>query len=135
MKDDHELPEDFEVQYLTSYNLFVKEKRFADESEEKEAKPIVVIKSFSKKHTPSQIIPIGIVQASMYEEFEVIKINSRGMKQERILGIDQMKIYNYDLDFRKEKKEVGFLSKIFGNNEETGTKRPYRLISEVRSIE
>lgn len=71
----------------------------------------------------------------MYEEFEVTKINSRGMKQARILGIDQMKIYNYDSDLRKEKKEVGFLSKIFGNNEETGTKRPYRLMSEVKSIE
>lgn len=57
------------------------------------------------------------------------------MKQERILGIDQTKIYNYDAEIRKEKKEVGFLSRIFGNHEETGTKRPYRLMSEVRNIE
>lgn len=46
-------------------------------------------------------IPISETQASMYEEFEVIKINSRGVEQPRIIGIDQTKIYNYDPEVRK----------------------------------
>lgn len=51
----------------------------------------------------------------MYQEFPVTKINRRGARQERILGIDQIKIYNYDLELRKDDKELGFFSKMFGN--------------------
>jgi hypothetical protein len=58
----------------------------------------------------------------------VVKVNSMGFEQERILGIDQTKLYNYDKSFREEKRQTSFLSKIFGRNEETGTKKPYRLI-------
>ena len=43
---------------------------------------------------------MGINQASMYEEFPVVKINRWGAKQMRILGIDQIKIYNYESEFR-----------------------------------
>ena len=39
--------------------------------------------------------PIGINEASKYEEYEVIKINKLGIAQERVLGIDQMRLYNY----------------------------------------
>lgn len=39
-----------------------------------------------------------------------------GFEQERILGIDQTKIYNYDKNVREEKKGTSFLSKIFGAN-------------------
>lgn len=76
-------------------------KRYADESEDIETKPIVVVKSFKKKRLPTMGIPISETQASMYEEFEVIKINSRGVEQPRIIGIDQTKIYNYDPEVRK----------------------------------
>ena len=43
---------------------------------------------------------MGINQASMYEEFPVVKINRRGARQHRILGIDQIKIYNYEYELR-----------------------------------
>lgn len=36
-----------------------------------------------------------------------------GFEQERILGVDQTKIYNYDKEF-KEKKQTSFFGKIFG---------------------
>ena len=57
-----------------------------------------------------------------------------GFDQERILGIDQTKIYNYDKLYRKEKKETGFFSKLMGINEETGTKKPFSLIADVVSL-
>jgi hypothetical protein len=61
-------------------------------------------------------LPMGLNEASKYEEFAVIKVNSMGFEQERILGIDQTKIYNYDKNVREEKKGTSFLSKIFGAN-------------------
>ena len=79
-------------------------------------------------------MPIGINEASQYEEFEVIKINPMGFDQERILGIDQTKIYNYDKSYRYQKRETGFFSKLIGINEETGTKKPFRLVADVVSL-
>ena len=52
----------------------------------------------------------------MYEEFDVIKIN-KGTKQERILGIDGVKIYNYDKDLRKNKRSFTILDLLKGNSE------------------
>ena len=80
-------------------------------------------------------MPIGLSEASSYEEFTVIKVNSMGFEQERILGIDQTKIYNYDKSYRREKREPSFFDKLWGLNEETGTKKPFRLVSDVVSIE
>lgn len=78
---------------------------------------------------------MGMAQASMYEEFPVVKINKRGVRQNRILGIDQIKIYNYDVEIRKEDKEVGFFSKMFSNvNVEFGTKTPERLIVDIVNV-
>lgn len=34
------------------------------------------------------------ISAARYEQFEVIKVNAKGKKQNRILGIDSHKIYN-----------------------------------------
>ena len=76
---------------------------------------------------------MGMAQASMYEEFPVVKINKRGVRQDRILGIDQIKIYNYAAEIRKEEKEVGFFTKMFVNAE-FGTKTPERLIADIVSI-
>ena len=50
------------------------------------------------------------------------------------MGIDQTKLYNYDKSFREEKKQTSFLSKIFGVNSETGTKKPYRLIKDILEL-
>ena len=61
-------------------------------------------------------MPIGLSEASQYEEFSVIKINSMGFEQERILGVDQTKIYNYDKSFRQEKRQTSFFGKFFGVN-------------------
>ena len=79
-------------------------------------------------------MPIGLTEASQYEEFSVIKVNSKGFEQDRIIGIDQNKIYNYDKSYHQEKRQTSFLDKIFGLNEETGTKKPYRLISDILGL-
>lgn len=79
-------------------------------------------------------MPIGLSEASQYEEFTVIKVNNMGIEQERIIGIDQNKVYNYDKQVREEKKQTSFLSKIFGVNQTTGTKRPYRFISDILEL-
>jgi len=50
------------------------------------------------------------------------------------MGIDQTKLYNYDKSFREEKRQTSFLSKIFGVSEETGTKKPYRLIKDILDL-
>jgi hypothetical protein len=83
---------------------------------------------------PTIEMPIGLTEASYYEEFPVIKINTMGFEQERILGIDQTKMYNYDKSYRQEKRQSSLFGKIFGLNEQTGTKKPFRLIADIISI-
>mmetsp|Transcript_13289 Transcript_13289/g.24932 ORF Transcript_13289/g.24932 Transcript_13289/m.24932 type:complete len:513 (-) Transcript_13289:5035-6573(-) len=41
-------------------------------------------------------------QACAYKEFEVIKVNRRGKRQRRVLGIDQLRIYNMTKDQAKQ---------------------------------
>jgi hypothetical protein len=41
------------------------------------------------------------MKASKYEEFDVIKINKRGVRQARILGIDQLNLYNKKMRNKK----------------------------------
>jgi len=63
--------------------------------------------------------PLSREEAVLYQEFKVVKTNQRGKKQERIMGIDQEKIYNKN---------------PLGSNQDD-VHRPYRLISEVASVE
>ena len=46
--------------------------------------------------------PLNEMQASKYEEFILIKINDKGKRQDRMLGIDQSKIYNINLKSRNQ---------------------------------
>ena len=62
------------------------------------------------------------------------KISSMGIAIERILGIDQTKIYNYDKELRQQKKEAGMMDKFLGLNTLTGTKKPFRMIKEISEI-
>ena len=54
------------------------------------------------------------------KEFEVIKINERGARQQRILGIDQFKIYN-------KPYKISFFVKVFFCNEN----REYLLFKSI----
>ena len=64
----------------------------------------------------------------------MVKVNTLGFQQERVLGIDQNKIYNYDPEVRASRKRASFFSQIFGADQTTGTKRPYRLVSDIHEV-
>ena len=49
------------------------------------------------------------VTASRYKEYQVVKVNKRGVRQDRILGIDRQKIYNIAPDVGDEAEAGGFL--------------------------
>jgi len=48
---------------------------------------------------------LTITQASNYEEFLVVKVNAWGNRQNRVIGIDQSKLYNYDQEVHSNSKE------------------------------
>ena len=50
----------------------------------------------------------GSISAAKYQEFTVIKINKRGKRQQRILGIDGFNTYN----IRKPKGEGGMAASL-----------------------
>ncbi|KAL4463266.1 hypothetical protein ABPG74_007267 [Tetrahymena malaccensis] len=84
---------------------------------------------------PAQILqsePISNMNLVKYEEFNVIKINDKKKRQERVLGIDQHKILN--INKRIQQQDIGFLNKIFVNPQ-TGTKNPSRKIEDIQFIQ
>ncbi|CAD8054022.1 unnamed protein product [Paramecium primaurelia] len=72
--------------------------------------------------------PLNHIQAFKYEKFTVVKINERGKRQDRILGIDQFRIYNMN-----KKENLGLFERIL-TNKNTGTKFPERLIEDIVDI-
>ncbi|KRX05532.1 hypothetical protein PPERSA_12710 [Pseudocohnilembus persalinus] len=74
--------------------------------------------------------PLNIIQASKYEEFPVIKINKRGKRQDRTLGINQYKIFNMSSKLVNG-QNPGFMDSLFKSK---SVKRQERLISEVMNI-
>ena len=134
--DDNPLPRDFEVSNLETNTIFIKAKKFIDDTEtdHKQRKPLRSLTIFQQSEPSSPPLPIGLQEASEYQEFSVVKVNSMGFQQERVLGIDQNKIYNYDPEVRAHRKRASFLSQIFGADQTTGTKKPFRLISDIKEV-
>jgi hypothetical protein len=62
---------------------------------------------------------------SIYQEWEVVKINDRGKRQKRMLGVDSSSVYNRKL----EKAELGMWGGFGG-----GTRRPVRNIDDIKDI-
>ena len=61
-------------------------------------------KAAADGHRKEDDFLFGSISAAKYQEFTAIKINKRGKRQQRILGIDGFNIYN----IRKPKGEGGF---------------------------
>jgi hypothetical protein len=80
-------------------------KTFADEPQYKTITIEIEKEEKDSKYEDINIAPLSLTQASMYEEFSVIKINDRGNRQNRILGIDQNKLYNFEKEVGKNGKE------------------------------
>jgi len=66
------------------------------------------------------------------QEFLIIKINAKGKRQNRTLGIDGYNIYNDKVSNRKRSKKYTIIKKIFKPND---TKRSCRPLETVRFIE
>ncbi|GAQ80110.1 hypothetical protein KFL_000460210 [Klebsormidium nitens] len=76
--------------------------------------------------------------ASMYKEFDVVKVNRHGFRQLRKMGIDRDKIYNLApkavADGESAKKGAGLFGGLL-SSKSGAVKKKSRLIREVRSIE
>ena len=69
--------------------------------------------------------------AKKLQEFEIIKINYRGKRQKRILGVDGFAIYNDKVPNREKSKRFAFIKKMFKSSEVKKSSRPLNTIKEV----
>lgn len=72
------------------------------------------------------------ITSKKLQEFNIIKINSKGKRQNRTLGIDGYNIYNDKVSNRKRKKRYTIFKKIFKPND---AKRSTRPLDTVQLIE
>jgi len=71
------------------------------------------------------------VSANNYEEFEVVKINHRGKRQVRIIGIDGFKLFNLSKKYKEQNMGLsGIFSQVFFSK--FATKHPERLLKDIR---
>ncbi|CAD8051212.1 unnamed protein product [Paramecium sonneborni] len=114
------------VAQLQNKKLQIKQKTWADQAEQQSI-------NTQRRDTITEQedyvdAPLNHIQAFKYEKFTVVKINERGKRQDRILGIDQFRIYNMN-----KKENLGLFERIL-NNKNTGTKFPERLIEDIVDI-
>ena len=69
--------------------------------------------------------------AKKLQEFEIIKINYRGKRQKRILGIDGYAVYNDKVPNREKSKRFAFIKKMFKSSEVKKSSRPLTSIKAV----
>jgi hypothetical protein len=68
------------------------------------------------------------MSAKRLEEFPIVKINHRGKRQNRILGIDGYNIYNDKVPNREKSKKFAFIKKIFKGSDAKRASRPLTSI-------
>lgn len=82
-------------------------------------------------------------QACLYKEYEVIKVNKKGRKQKRILGIDQQRLYNMTVEQAKQlvkgkalkDTEKQIFKKKLVSMFKAITQHPEILVSNIKSVE
>jgi SAPK-interacting protein 1 (Sin1), Pleckstrin-homology len=74
-----------------------------------------------KPTADAQTVVLTDTAATMYQEWNIVKKNKFGMKQERIFGVDATRVYNA----KRDHKHKG----------QAGVHRPHREISEIRKID
>lgn len=101
---------------------------FTDQSSPMKPRPSVQEKVDAKKEVSDFLY--NEMSAKRLEEFLIIKINHRGKRQKRILGIDGYNIYN-DKDPNREKgKRFTLFKKMFKGSD---TKRASRPLTSIKS--
>jgi SAPK-interacting protein 1 (Sin1), Pleckstrin-homology len=86
-------------------------------------KKVVPPTSAPKPSADAQTVVLTETVASMYQEWNVVKKNKFGMKQERIFGVDATRVYNAKRDRDKQKGQG------------PGVHRPHRELSAVRKVD
>ena len=128
---DNALSWEMELKYLSTYELDLFRKKFADLPNYPEMSQSYILnlsensyKSKSEDNDSLQEYIFNENTAGVYQEFDVVKINKFGNKQERTLGIDMYNLYN---DMPKNKKNT---SGLF--NFHSKTKKPLRKIKDIQ---
>ena len=128
---DNALSWEMELKYLSTYELDLYTKKFADVPNLLEMSQSYRL-NLSENSRKSKLNDennnyneyiFTESTAGVYQEFEVIKINKYGNRQERTLGIDMYNLYN---DMPKNKKNT---SGLF--NFHSKTKKPLRKIKDI----
>ncbi|CAK71252.1 unnamed protein product (macronuclear) [Paramecium tetraurelia] len=114
------------VAQLQNKKVQIKQKTWADQAEQQFVNS--QRRDTITEHDDYVDAPLNHIQAFKYEKFTVVKINERGKRQDRILGIDQFRIYNMN-----KKENLGLFERIL-NNKNSGTKFPQRLIEDIVDI-
>ncbi|GMH95023.1 hypothetical protein TrST_g1547 [Triparma strigata] len=114
--DDMALLKDLNVE-----ELFLKQKSYEDDPVVKSEKDKQEEKNGEDDQPDLESFMFDDITAGRYKEFDIVKKNRFGRRQERRMGIDNVKIYNM-----KRGSPSGFAGKVF---------TAYRLISTVRRID
>ena len=87
-------------------------------------------------------IYISVAQACAYKEYEVIHVNKKNKKQKRILGINQLRIFNMTVAQSKKAvkervgaEEKGVFSKKIASIFKKTSKRPEILIASIQNVQ
>ncbi len=132
---DNALSWEMELKYLSTYELDLYSKKFADVPNLSEISQSYRL-NLSENSRKSKLNEdnnnyneyiFNETTAGVYQEFEVIKINKYGNRQERTLGIDMYNLYN---DMPKNKKNG---SGLF--NFHSKTKKPLRKIKDIKACD
>mmetsp|Transcript_4893 Transcript_4893/g.4146 ORF Transcript_4893/g.4146 Transcript_4893/m.4146 type:complete len:237 (+) Transcript_4893:168-878(+) len=75
------------------------------------------------------------LSAKKLQEWHIIKINNKGKKQNRILGIDAYYVYNDKVSNRKKSKKYKFIKKMFKSNDAKRTSRPLDSIQYIQRVD
>ncbi|CAG9311245.1 unnamed protein product [Blepharisma stoltei] len=93
--EECEVNMDMEIQTLNTNELFLTKKVFADTPETSTVvSPAGEYFDNTNVKYDESLFNMSKAQVCAYKEYEVIKENSRGKRQRRIMGIDQLRIYN-----------------------------------------
>ena len=139
---------DSQIKFLVTDELKLYKKVYVDTPtfvEKKQEKFIPIkIEEDEEYSYDSSRQPMSNAQAILYKEYEVIKTNTRGKRQKRILGIGQFRIYNMTVKQsqkakRKERaleeSEKNILFNKFKSLLDGIVQHPEILISSVHSVE
>ena len=134
---------DLKVSSLTTDELKLYRKIYADTPTmiETNKKEVPLLKEIDDVIYDRSRFNMTRAQASAYKEYEVIKTNAKGKRQKRILGINQLMLYNMtvkqakDKLIKEKKTERGIMMQKFMSMLRPVTQHSQIPISQVHCVE